>query len=111
MQRESTTTAKRKTTTDEPSFEEIAQRVEQLLTTGRQRYQRLWAYYRNPMRVGGAITEATADRPYRQAQEWGLPPRITGHRAACDVDSSQPLDQVTRKEPGPTTPTPASLFT
>ena len=97
MRRENTTMAKRKTT-DEPSFEEITQRVEQLLTTGRQRYQRLWAYYRNPMRVGGAITEATSDRPYRQAQEWGLPPRITGHRAGCDVNSSQPLDQVTRKE-------------
>jgi hypothetical protein len=82
-----------------PSLDEIAQRVEQLLTTGRQRYQRLWAYYRNPMRcVGAGITGGTSERPYRQAQEWGLPSRITGCRSGSDVSSSLPLDEVTRKE-------------
>jgi hypothetical protein len=41
---------------------------------------------------------STSDRPYRQAQEWGLPPRITGHRAGIEIGASQPLDEVTRKE-------------
>jgi hypothetical protein len=86
---------------DRPTFEEIAQRVEHLLTTGRQRYQRLWAYYRNPMRFAGAISGdgGPSDRPYRQAQEWGLPARITGCRGSSgDVNAAIPLDQVTRKE-------------
>lgn len=43
------------------------------------RLQRLWHYYRNPIGPGDAR------RPYRQAQEWGLPPRITGVGAADDV--------------------------
>ena len=100
MQREAKTTKTTHTATtrDEPSLELIAQRVEQLLTSGRQRYQRLWAYYRNPMRVGGAPGESPSDRPYRQAQEWGLPARITGCRSGCDVGAATPLDQVTRKE-------------
>lgn len=43
--------------------------------------------------AGGA-----SDRPYRQAQEWGLPPRITGHRSGSDVLASLPMDEITRKE-------------
>ncbi|MGB7159666.1 MAG: phage portal protein [Tepidisphaeraceae bacterium] len=91
--------------TDRPTFEEIAERVEQLLTVTRQRYQRLWAYYRNPMRPIGAASSASSsgdahsDRPYRQAQEWGLPPRITGYRSGSDVNGgSLPVEHVTRKE-------------
>jgi hypothetical protein len=39
------------------------------------------------------------DRPYRQAQEWGLPPRITGSHSGCEIDAgATPIDQVTRKE-------------
>ncbi|HEV2294559.1 MAG TPA: phage portal protein [Tepidisphaeraceae bacterium] len=101
MERKTTTTATNNeptATNNEPSLEELARRTEQLLTTARQRYQRLWAYYRNPMRVIGARDGGTSDRPYRQAQEWGLPPRITGHRSGCDVLASLPIDQITRKE-------------
>ena len=98
MRRETKTKTAATSATDEPSLELIAQHVEQLLTTGRQRYQRMWAYYRNPMRVGGAPSDSPSDRPYRQAQEWGLPARITGCRSGCDVGAATPLDQVTRKE-------------
>ncbi len=90
--------------TDHPTVEEMAERVEELLTVGRQRYQRLWAYYRNPMRPAGTLLSASSsgdahsDRPYRQAQEWGLPPRITGYRSGGDVNGAIPVDHVTRKE-------------
>src|SRR5829696_1273355 len=86
--------------TSEPTIDQIAQRVEHLLTSARQRYQRLWGYYRNPMRfVGPTIGDGSlSERPYRQAQEWGLPPRITGARSGSDVDAALPIDQVTRKE-------------
>ena len=53
------------------------------LTEARRRYGRLWAYYSNPMRPATDITEAS-ERPYRQAQEWGVPARITGYRAGSD---------------------------
>jgi hypothetical protein len=52
----------------------------------RERYQRLWAYYRNPMRpYGSGGGEAGSDRPYRQAQEWGLPSRFTGGSGGGDM--------------------------
>jgi hypothetical protein len=99
---QATTTTKKTATTNEPTIEQIAQRVEHLLTTARQRYRRLWAYYRNPMRFVGATSGGEGslnDRPYRQAQEWGLPPRITGSRSGCEIDTAAtPIDQVTRKE-------------
>src|SRR3954469_7246470 len=62
--------------------DQIAQRVDQLLEVERPRYRRLWMYCRNPMRVIGVASENSSDRPYRQAQEWGLPQRITG-QSAC----------------------------
>ena len=77
-----------------PTFEELTERVETLLTVSRQRYQRLWAYYRNPMRCAAEGGE----RPYRQAQEWGLPTRITGYRSGADVNGALPVEHVTRKE-------------
>ncbi len=67
-----------------PTVDEIEERVESLVSCGRPRYQRLWAYYRNPMRVIGSAAGAQ-DRPYRQAQEWGLPYRITGARAGAAI--------------------------
>lgn len=41
---------------------------------------RLWNYYRNPMLPTGSrgAPAGSSDRPYVQAQEWGLPARITG---------------------------------
>jgi hypothetical protein len=94
-------TKTKQATTSEPTIDQLAQRVEHLLTTARQRYRRLWAYYRNPMRFVGAPCGgdgALNDRPYRQAQEWGLPSRITGTRSGCEVNSATPIDQVARKE-------------
>jgi hypothetical protein len=61
--------------------------VERLLESERPRYRRLWAYYKNPMRVCGAsggAAGAGSDRPYRQGQEWGLPGRITGMRSGVE---------------------------
>ena len=84
----------------EVSVEQIAERVDRLMTIDRPRYRRLWAYCHNPMRVVGAAcgTSAGHERPYRQAQEWGLPFRITGIRAGADISSSEMLDGVSRKE-------------
>jgi hypothetical protein len=63
------------------------------------RYRRLWAYYRNPMRVQAVdADDSGSHRPYRQAQEWGLPSRITGVRSANDPDASQVVEDVARKE-------------
>jgi hypothetical protein len=42
--------------------------------------------------------EQGSDRPYRQAQEWGLPSRITGSRASVDPFTGQAVDGVARKE-------------
>lgn len=54
--------------------------LRRLLNTERPRHRRLWAYFRNPLRISPPSTIAGqgSERPYRQAQEWGLPPRITG---------------------------------
>jgi hypothetical protein len=83
---------------DIPSLDQIEQRVESLVSCERPRYQRLWAYYRNPMRVIGSAA-GSQDRPYRQAQEWGLPYRITGARAASAIGSiDNDIDAAARKE-------------
>src|SRR5690348_7878538 len=58
--------------------DQIAERLDRLIEVERPRYRRLWMYCRNPMRVVGVTSENSSDRPYRQAQEWGLPQRITG---------------------------------
>src|SRR3954465_1340300 len=53
--------------------------IERLMRQEGPRFARLWAYYRNPMRVCAvAAGESGSERPYQQAQEWGLPSRITG---------------------------------
>src|SRR5262245_33687784 len=62
--------------------DDLARRIDQLLNLHTARYRRLWMYYRNPM-LPRTIErdEQGSDRPYRQAQEWGLPSRVTGVRA------------------------------
>ncbi len=76
--------------------------IERLTSVERQRYRRLWAYYRNSMRVCAAgAMQSGADRPYRQAQEWGLPSRITGVISSAEagaLGSSQPAGEAMRKE-------------
>ena len=58
--------------------------LERLAGSERPRYRRLWAYYKNPMRVCPVAGAAGCERPYRQGQEWGLPPRITGVRSGAE---------------------------
>ena len=61
---------------------QLAEGAHRLLHVDGPRYRRLWGYYRNPMRVVAVDADDTGtQRPYRQAQEWGLPSRITGYAA------------------------------
>ena len=62
--------------------------VDDLLDGRAARYRRLWAYYDNPMRVDPDAADAP---PYRQAQEWGLPPRLTGRSAGREPFADAPL--------------------
>jgi hypothetical protein len=69
-------------------------------------FARLWAYYRNdltPLGAGlpdAARTEewAITSRPYRQAQEFGLPARITGCSRLGYGGEGEPVPGLTRKE-------------
>src|SRR5438477_3195367 len=81
-----------------PESAAVVDRIDRLLAVDRPRYRRLWAYCHNPMRVVGRAGGVEQDRPYRQAQEWGLPPRITGARAGAEVNSLEPIGDGTRKE-------------
>lgn len=47
------------------------------------RLRRLWDYYRNP--TTPCRDNQLSSRPYRQAQEYGLPPRITADTTHLDV--------------------------
>jgi len=80
----------------------LRRRVERLITLDRPRFARLWSYFRNPTRphaVDPTAPGGTSDRPYRQAQEWGLPARITGvARASGDVFNSDAVGGIGRKE-------------
>jgi hypothetical protein len=77
----------------------LRRQVDDLLQSQSQRYRRLWLYYRNPMLPRSVDRdEQGSDRPYRQAQEWGLPSRITGCRASVDPFTGQAVDGVARKE-------------
>jgi hypothetical protein len=78
---------------------QLRQRIDDLLQSQSQRHRRLWLYYRNPMLPRSVDRdEQGSDRPYRQAQEWGLPSRITGCRASVDPFTGQAVDGVARKE-------------
>lgn len=74
----------------------LRERIDRLRFTDRPRFQRLWDYYRNPllpMTIG--FEEQSSQRPYRQAQEWGLPARITG---VVQGQSTLRLCDIARKE-------------
>ncbi len=69
------------------------------------RLAKLWQYYTNPLmealRVGGSVRmESGSGRCYVQAQEYGLPPRITGliHSANAGVFGGRRVRDVQRKE-------------
>ena len=61
------------------------------------RSERLWSYYANPMRSVGEVTDRS-ERPYRQAQEWGIPARITGYYPGADPLHDGPMLNIERKE-------------
>jgi hypothetical protein len=78
---------------------ELRQRIRHLLLSDGPRYRRLWAYYRNLSRACGVDpADAGSGRPYRQAQEWGLPSRITGERSGTEIFGAQAVEGVARKE-------------
>ena len=78
----------------------LREAIDDLLVARAAGYRRLWAYYRNPMQVAPAPvgSEPTgSDRPYRHAQEWGIPPRLTGYAAGAEPFADAPVDTA-RKE-------------
>lgn len=79
-------------------WERAGQRVAELVEVQRPRYRRLWGYFRNPMRLWAASTTGGSERPYRQAQEWGLPARITGVRPGSDLFTGETVGDIARKE-------------
>ena len=80
---------------DANRFRELIQR---LRDSEAPRLRRRWDYFRNPLTptITRNSGRSTSDRPYRQAQEWGLPARITG--TTNSALSSQTADEVNRKE-------------
>jgi len=85
--------------------ERLRAALDRLIQTERPRYRRLWAYFRNPMRVCGRglidrslAAGAGTDRPYRQAQEWGLPARITGVCSGAEPFVESSRGSTARKE-------------
>ncbi len=69
-------------------------------------FERLWAYYRNPLTPLGAGLAPAAQyddwtasaRPYVQAQEFGLPGRITGRSHLGYGGAAVPVPGLSRKE-------------
>jgi hypothetical protein len=80
--------------------ERLRMALDRLIRLERPRYRRLWAYFKNPMRVCGVQTHRNngAHRPYRQAQEWGLPTRITGLCSGDEPFINTDQGEVARKE-------------
>jgi hypothetical protein len=74
--------------------------LDRLIRLERPRLRRLWAYFKNPMRVCGTTDggPAGSERPYRQAQEWGLPPRITGVCSGHEPFANSAEATLSRKE-------------
>ncbi len=82
-------------------LERVKGAMDRLVHSERPRYRRLWAYFKNPMRVcrvAGATAGDCAQRPYRQAQEWGLPARITGFCSGAEPFVCADAGGIARKE-------------
>lgn len=82
----------------DPIPKDLLDKVDRLIHVDSPRYRRLWNYYANPMRACATRADSTGDRPYRQAQEWGMPTRVTGYRSGAEPFDITGLDQATRKE-------------
>jgi hypothetical protein len=99
-----TTTTKTTTTTTTGlaaiDQEQLRTALDRLIRMERPRLRRLWAYFKNPMRVCGAADPGPAgsERPYRQAQEWGLPARITGACSGGEPFADCARGALSRKE-------------
>lgn len=86
-----------------PELATLSDRIDHLIDADRPRYRRLWMYFRNPLALAAASalddSSCVSARPYRQAQEWGLPRRITGMRTGSDPNSLElASDGLARKE-------------
>lgn len=78
--------------------ERFREAIDDLLDARGLAYERLWSYYANPMRLWVTQGETIgSERPYRLAQEWGLPPRITGYLSGSVPFEDSPVDTA-RKE-------------
>ena len=76
----------------------LSEEIQRLLTIERRRHERLWMYYRNPMRPCLVDDHALSSRPYQQGQEWGLPPRLTGTRCTEESEAGASINGIARKE-------------
>lgn len=84
-----------------PASTALEARTELLLSEERPRLRRLWLYYRNPLTCSGVRSEEDSNlsaRPYRQAQEWGLPARITGVQPGGEPLTPALASETPRKE-------------
>src|SRR4051812_45074230 len=79
---------------------QLTEALRRLVEVERPRLGRLWTYYRNPMRpaIVGGTESINSERPYRQGQEWGLPPRITGYQVGAVDLTAQRMHGIARKE-------------
>ena len=64
--------------------------IHQQRTENRPALQRLWDYYRNDLDFAGDTDNPSAARPYRAAQEQGLPPRLLNPPSFDSLGSSSP---------------------
>ncbi len=79
---------------------DFVKRVQQLVDVDGPRFTRMWNYYRNRQIPSTLAADSASARPYRSAQEWGLPSRITGMRPPSGSSASLSGDalDVARKE-------------
>lgn len=78
--------------------ERFREAIDDLLDARGLAYERLWSYYANPMKLWVTEGETVgSERPYRLAQEWGLPPRITGYLSGSVPFEDSPVEAA-RKE-------------
>lgn len=78
--------------------EYISYLVDQQSPAVQSEYSRLWNYFRNPLTATAGLANGVLNshsRPYFQAQEAGLPARITG---ACSGRAGESMTDVRRKE-------------
>lgn len=82
-----------------PGIPDLLSRIEEHRSHAARRFRRWWDYYRNPQQPAPPADDedARTRRPYVQAQEFGLPARLTG--VVRDLHGGQTtLPQVQRKE-------------